>query len=33
MIATFCEEQLAQHLVGEPLDPGAVFADFERLMA
>ena len=33
MIAAFCEEQLAQHLVSEPLDPGAVFADFERLMA
>ena len=33
MIAAFCEEQLAQRLVSSPLDPTAVFADFERLMA
>jgi 4,5-dihydroxyphthalate decarboxylase len=32
MIAAFCEEQLAQGLVSEPIDPAAVFAEFERLM-
>jgi 4,5-dihydroxyphthalate decarboxylase len=31
MIAAFCEEQLAQRLVSQPIDPADVFADFERL--
>lgn len=33
MIAAFCEEQLAQGLIREPIDPDSIFADFERLMA
>lgn len=32
MVAAFCEEQWAQGLVTAPLDPDAVFADFEALM-
>ena len=32
MIAAFCEEQFAQGLISEPIDPDAIFADFERLM-
>jgi 4,5-dihydroxyphthalate decarboxylase len=31
MVAAFCAEQLAQGLVAKPIDPDAVFADFERL--
>jgi 4,5-dihydroxyphthalate decarboxylase len=31
MVAAFCEEQFAQHLIREPLNPDALFADFERL--
>jgi 4,5-dihydroxyphthalate decarboxylase len=31
MVAAFCDEQLAQGLVAKPLDPEAVFADFEKL--
>lgn len=31
MVAAFCEEQLAQGLIREPLDPDRLFADFERL--
>jgi 4,5-dihydroxyphthalate decarboxylase len=31
MVAAFCEEQWAQGLVRRRLDPGEVFADFERL--
>ncbi len=33
MVAAFCEEQLAQGLIRQPLDPDAVFADFTRLTA
>ncbi len=33
MVAAFCDEQFAQRLVSEPIDPAEVFADFERLMA
>jgi hypothetical protein len=32
MVAAFCEEQLAQGLIRAPLDPDALFADFESLM-
>lgn len=32
MIAAFCKEQLAQGLVGGPIDPATIFAEFERLM-
>lgn len=31
MVAAFCEEQFAQGLLREPLDPDALFADFEAL--
>lgn len=31
MVAAFCAEQLAQGLIRQPLDPDAVFADFEAL--
>ena len=31
MVARFCEEQHAQGLIPRPLDPVAVFADFETL--
>jgi hypothetical protein len=31
MVARFCEEQHAQGLIPRPLDPVAVFADFEAL--
>ncbi|MHB8730975.1 MAG: substrate-binding domain-containing protein [bacterium] len=33
MVAAFCEEQLAQGLIREPLDPDALFSDFESLTA
>jgi 4,5-dihydroxyphthalate decarboxylase len=33
MVAAFCEEQRAQGLIPAPIDPDAVFADFERLVA
>ena len=33
MVAAFCAEQYAQGLIGAPLDPDRVFADFERLTA
>lgn len=33
MVAAFCEEQLAQGLIREPLDPDALFSDFELLTA
>jgi 4,5-dihydroxyphthalate decarboxylase len=32
MIQTLCDEELAQGLISEPLDPAALFADFERAM-
>jgi len=32
MVAAFCAEQLAQSLIRSPLDPDAVFADFEELV-
>jgi 4,5-dihydroxyphthalate decarboxylase len=32
MVAAFCEEQHAQGLIAHPLDPDAVFADFEALV-
>jgi 4,5-dihydroxyphthalate decarboxylase len=31
MLATFCEEQLVQGLVTQPLDPDAAFADYESV--
>lgn len=31
MVAAFCEEQFAQRLIGDPLDPDLLFADFESL--
>jgi len=31
MVAAFCEEQFAQGLIREPLDPDLVFHDFEQL--
>lgn len=31
MVAAFCEEQYAQKLIREPLEPDALFADFESL--
>lgn len=31
MVAAFCEEQHAQGLIGEPLDPDVLFADFAQL--
>ncbi|HKX19985.1 MAG TPA: hypothetical protein VJT33_18430 [bacterium] len=31
MVAAFCEEQFAQKLIPEPLDPDALFADFGSL--
>lgn len=31
MVAAFCEEQYAQRLIREPLEPDALFADFESL--
>ena len=31
MVARFCEEQHAQGLIARPLDPAAVFAEFEAL--
>ena len=31
MVARFCEEQHAQGLIPRPLDPAAVFAEFEAL--
>jgi 4,5-dihydroxyphthalate decarboxylase len=31
MIAAFCEEQCAQQLTSQPVDPSRVFADFEAL--
>ena len=33
MVAAFCEEQFAQKLISEPLDPDALFRDFESLTA
>jgi len=33
MVAAFCAEQVAQGLVAGPLDPDALFADFETLAA
>ena len=30
MVAAFCEEQFAQGLIARPLDPDALFSDFER---
>ncbi len=33
MMAAFCEEQFAQGLIREPLNPDMVFHDFERLMS
>lgn len=30
MVAAFCEEQFAQKLIPEPLDPDTLFSDFER---
>jgi hypothetical protein len=32
MVVTFCAELLAQDLIRQPLDPDAVFAEFEQLM-
>ena len=32
MIQTLCDEELAQGLISEALDPSALFADFERAM-
>ncbi|HEV8675366.1 MAG TPA: hypothetical protein VGX21_15065 [Methylomirabilota bacterium] len=32
MVAAFCREQFAQGLIGKPLDPDQVFADFEALI-
>ena len=32
MVAAFCQEQFAQHLINQPLSPDAVFEDFERLV-
>lgn len=32
MVAAFCEEQYAQRLIREPLEPDALFADFESLL-
>lgn len=32
MIRWLCEEELAQGLIREPLDPGSVFAEFEAVM-
>ena len=32
MVAAFCEEQYAQKLIREPLEPDALFADFESLL-
>ncbi len=32
MVAAFCEEQFAQSLIREPLNPGMVSQDFEQLM-
>jgi 4,5-dihydroxyphthalate decarboxylase len=32
MIAAFCEEQYAQRLIPEPIDPKSVFAEYEKLM-
>lgn len=31
MVAAFCDEQLAQGLIRQPLNPDALFEDFERL--
>jgi len=31
MVAAFCEEQFAQGLIAEPLNPDLLFADFESL--
>ena len=31
MAAALCAEQLAQELIPNPLDPEAVFAEFEQL--
>ncbi len=31
MLATFCDEQLAQGLVSEPLNPDTAFADFQAV--
>jgi 4,5-dihydroxyphthalate decarboxylase len=31
MVAAFCEEQYAQQLIPEPLDPDVLFSDFEAL--
>jgi hypothetical protein len=33
MIAAFCEEELAQQLVAQPVDPPALFAEYERVQA
>jgi hypothetical protein len=30
MIATFCEEEFAQRLVAQPIDPTMLFADYAR---
>ncbi len=32
MVAAFCEEQFAQGLIQERLDPDVLFEDFERLV-
>jgi len=33
MVAAFCDEQFAQKLIAGPLDPDALFSDFEELTA